>query len=88
MLVVFDTCREFLRTVPVLQHDARRPEDLDTTAEDHIADETRYACMARAWQPTPPPAPEPEPAPPPSLDWDWDRLRAEAEARNLNWKTM
>ena len=47
MLYVFDTCREFIRTVPVLQHDAARAEDLDTNAEDHIADETRYACLSR-----------------------------------------
>jgi hypothetical protein len=47
MLVVFDTCRDFIRTVPVQQHDPMRPEDLDTTGEDHIADETRYACMSR-----------------------------------------
>lgn len=48
-LVVFSTCRDFLRTVPVLQHDSARPEDLDTEAEDHIADETRYACMSRPY---------------------------------------
>ena len=47
MLYVFDTCREFIRTVPVLPHDPDRPEDLDTTAEDHIADEARYACLSR-----------------------------------------
>jgi hypothetical protein len=47
MLVVFDTCRDFIRTVPVQQHDPMNPEDLDTTGEDHIADETRYACMSR-----------------------------------------
>ena len=47
MLYVFDTCRDFIRTVPVLQHDAMRPEDLDTAAEDHIADEARYACLSR-----------------------------------------
>ncbi|MGH7017014.1 MAG: terminase large subunit domain-containing protein, partial [Caulobacteraceae bacterium] len=48
MLYVFSTCRDFIRTVPVLQHDPDRPEDLDTAAEDHIADETRYACLSRA----------------------------------------
>jgi hypothetical protein len=77
MLYVFATCREFLRTVPVLQHDRQRMEDLDTHAEDHVADETRYACMSR-------PLPAPEPAPPPRRDplaWDWDRLRREEEAR-------
>ncbi len=47
MLVVFDTCRDFIRTVPIMQHDKDRPEDLDTKAEDHIADETRYACLSR-----------------------------------------
>jgi hypothetical protein len=47
MLVVFETCRDFIRTVPVLQHDPARPEDLDTAAEDHVADEARYACMSR-----------------------------------------
>lgn len=49
MLYVFRTCRDFLRTVPVLQHDVSRTEDLDTSAEDHIADETRYACASRPW---------------------------------------
>ncbi len=47
MLFVFDTCRDFIRTVPVLQHDPDRPEDLDTNSEDHVADEVRYACMSR-----------------------------------------
>jgi hypothetical protein len=47
MLYVFATCRDFIRTVPVLQHDPARPEDLDTASEDHIADETRYACLSR-----------------------------------------
>jgi len=46
-LVVFSTCRDFIRTVPVLQHDATRPEDVDTESEDHAADEARYACMSR-----------------------------------------
>jgi hypothetical protein len=44
---VFSTCRDFLRTVPALQHDPDRPEDLDTAGEDHVADEARYACMSR-----------------------------------------
>ena len=52
-LFVFDTCRDFIRTVPVLQHDPDRAEDLDTDAEDHAADEARYACMSRPWTPEP-----------------------------------
>lgn len=54
MLYVFKTCRDFIRTVPILQHDPDRPEDLDTDAEDHAADETRYACMSRPWTATRP----------------------------------
>lgn len=49
MLYVFSTCRDFIRTVPMLQHDAHRAEDLDTSAEDHVADEARYGCMSRPW---------------------------------------
>lgn len=47
MLYVFRTCRSFIRTMPILQYDERKPEDLDTDGEDHIADMTRYVCMAR-----------------------------------------
>lgn len=42
---VFDTCREWLRTVPSLPRDDKHIEDVDTTAEDHIGDETRYRCL-------------------------------------------
>jgi len=49
MLVFFDTCIHAIRTIPVLQHDKDRPEDLDTDGEDHAADEVRYACMSRPW---------------------------------------
>lgn len=35
--------------MPQMQHDKDKPEDLDTKMEDHIADETRYACMSRPW---------------------------------------
>lgn len=49
MLYVFNTCTQFIRTVPGLQHDPNRPEDILTSLEDHVADETRYACMSRPW---------------------------------------
>jgi hypothetical protein len=39
LLFVFSTCRDLIRTLPALQHDPDRPEDLDTSAEDHAADE-------------------------------------------------
>ena len=34
-----------------MQHDAGRPEDVDSDGEDHAADEVRYACMSRLWLP-------------------------------------
>jgi hypothetical protein len=49
MLVVFSTCTDFIRTVPALQHDKVRPEDIDTDGEDHAGDEARYACNSRPW---------------------------------------
>ena len=51
MMYVFDTCAAFLRTVPLMQHDRTRPEDLDTSLEDHVCDEWRYLCMARPISP-------------------------------------
>lgn len=51
MIVCFSTCRESIRTIPSLQHDPDRLEDLDTDGEDHAADEWRYACMSRPWMP-------------------------------------
>jgi hypothetical protein len=34
-----------MRTMPSLPRSSKNPEDLDTTAEDHAADELRYAMM-------------------------------------------
>jgi len=54
MTYFFDTCVDTIRTVPSLQHDENKPEDLDTDGEDHAADEIRYACMSRPYtQPRP-----------------------------------
>jgi hypothetical protein len=47
MIYFFSTCVDTIRTIPALQHDELRPEDVDTDGEDHAADETRYACMSR-----------------------------------------
>lgn len=49
MIVCFSTCHDSIRTIPALQHDKARPEDLDSDMEDHAADEWRYACMSRPW---------------------------------------
>ena len=47
MLYVFSGCRQFIRTVPSLVYSTADVEDVDTSAEDHIYDETRYVAMER-----------------------------------------
>lgn len=47
MFYVFNTCKQFIRTIPALIHDEVKHEDLDTKQEDHVADDSRYFCMAR-----------------------------------------
>lgn len=49
MIFCFSTCADSIRTIPALQHDAERMEDLDSNGEDHAADEWRYACMSRPY---------------------------------------
>lgn len=56
MMYVFSDCKAFRRTIPLLQYDEVQPEDLDTSAEDHVADEVRYLCMSRPIRPVLPPA--------------------------------
>lgn len=50
-MYIFNNCRAAIRTLPLLQYDEHHVEDLDTTGEDHIADEMRYMCMARPIKP-------------------------------------
>ena len=45
-LRVFPSCTHFIRTIPVLQRSSRDPDDIDTAAEDHTADETRYRILS------------------------------------------
>lgn len=42
---VFSNCKHFIRTIPLLVYDEKKPEDVDTTQEDHIYDEFRYVCQ-------------------------------------------
>jgi hypothetical protein len=60
-LFFFSTCTEAIRTIPLLQHDQDRPEDLDTEAEDHAADSVRFACMSRPYTRSAAKPKEPEP---------------------------
>ena len=60
MFQVFNTCRNFIRTIPSLVYDECSVEDVDTRQEDHIYDECRYVLMEN---PISPPA-RPSAAPP------------------------
>lgn len=51
MMYIFSNCKAFIRTMPLLQYDEHKPEDLDTDGEDHCADEVRYFCMSRPIKP-------------------------------------
>lgn len=51
MMYIFSNCKAFIRTIPLLQYDEHKVEDLDTSNEDHVADEVRYFCMARPIKP-------------------------------------
>lgn len=44
-LFITDVCKQWLRTVPVLPRDDKDPLDVDTEAEDHIGDDTRYRLL-------------------------------------------
>lgn len=45
-LYIFNTCDQWLRCVPVLPRDEKKMDDVDTDAEDHNGDETRYRVRA------------------------------------------
>jgi hypothetical protein len=38
-----------IKTIPALQHDELKPEDVDTEGDDHCGDAARYACMSRPY---------------------------------------
>lgn len=77
MIYTFSTCVDSIRTVPVLPHDPLSTEDVDTAAEDHAADEWRYACMSRPWLP-------PIKSKPKTRDpWDYDE---DAVDHGGDWK--
>lgn len=68
MLYVTEDCHDWWRTVPPLQHSDTKPEDIDSDMEDHIGDDTRYACMGRPVSRVPKPRKVAGPKPW-TLDW-------------------
>ena len=53
MFQVFNTCRDFIRCIPLLIYSDKHPEDIDTDMEDHNYDEQRYAFMEHPIAPRP-----------------------------------
>jgi len=41
-LYFFDLAQHHIRTLPVMQRDKKKPEDIDTDLEDHAMDSLRY----------------------------------------------
>ena len=52
MMVVFSTCMDFIRTVPFLQHDPDRPEDVltDNARTMPATSGAMPACRGRGWR--------------------------------------
>ena len=44
-MTFFSTCTNSIRTIPTLIHDERKPEDLDTDGDDHVADAVSYTLQ-------------------------------------------
>ena len=50
-MYVFNNCKAFIRTMPLMMFSETHPEDLDTKLEDHCPDEVRYMCQSRPISP-------------------------------------
>ena len=57
-MYVFNNCKAFIRTMPLMMYSETHPEDLDTKLEDHCPDEVRYMCMSRPISPIVPVEPK------------------------------
>ena len=44
---MFETCYDFIESLPGLIHDESNPESVNTLGNDHLADATRYAIMSK-----------------------------------------
>jgi len=51
-MYIFNTCYDWIRTVPNLPYDEKKREDVDTDAEDHDYDATRYFLMDHPMTPS------------------------------------
>jgi hypothetical protein len=81
-LKVFNTCKHWLRTVPSLPSDPKRVEDIDTSAEDHLFDATRYGLMLRRARSI---KPKPKNKGPDRFTFEWLTKIDELYDRNESW---
>ena len=44
---IYSTCEQFIRTIPMIQTDDKNVEDIASTGEDHVYDESCHVMMAR-----------------------------------------
>ncbi len=56
-LMIFETCANLIRTLPMLPYDLTRVEDVDTKAEDHTYDTLRYGLTDMEIKQPPKPQP-------------------------------
>lgn len=57
-MYIFSTCEDWIRTVPNLPYDEKKTEDVDSEAEDHDYDATRYFLMEHPLTKKPKPKPQ------------------------------
>lgn len=46
-LLIFDTCKNLIRTLPSMVHDNLKPDDISDSGEDHAPESIRYGVMSR-----------------------------------------
>ena len=46
-LYFFNTCKHMIRTIRLQMFDDKKPDDLDSSLEDHAVDSLRYMCQSR-----------------------------------------
>jgi hypothetical protein len=82
MMMVYDTCAQFIRTVPTLVTDKHNIEDIDTKGEDHVYDEACHIAMAR-----PIGAREKEKSPGCLAEEDWSLVLGTEKKRGINMES-
>lgn len=45
-LFIFDTCHHLIRTLPIAPRDPKKPDDIDTSVEDHALDSLRLRLLS------------------------------------------